>query len=166
MDPARLLPIQFALSLTGYAIVYLTLLRPWLDRQDAHRAVMILGAPQLFRHLGANLLVAGLVSPAMPESFAWKTAVGDTLTVVLATIGIVALHRRWAFAVWTAWLFNIVGCADLLINVTRAARTGIAAELHAAWYVPAFIVPGMLAAHVASFSVLWRRRGELNGSGS
>ena len=51
MDPARLLAIQFALSLLGYAIIYRILVRPHLNRLDGRTVLMILGAPQLFRHL-------------------------------------------------------------------------------------------------------------------
>lgn len=161
MDPSRVLPVQFALSLIGYGIVYWTLLRPRLNALDARTALMILGAPQLFRHLGANLLVEGVVSPEMPAAFAQKTAAGDVLTVVLAMIGMLALYNRWRFAIAATWLFNVVGCADLLLNVVRAAQMNVAPALHAQWYVPAFIVPLMLTAHLASFWTLIARSKEL-----
>lgn len=51
MDPARLLAIQFALSLLGYATIYQFLLRPHLNRLDGRTALTTLGVPQLFRHL-------------------------------------------------------------------------------------------------------------------
>ncbi len=161
MDPARLLPIQFALSLIGYGFVYWMLLRPQLNRLEARTALMILGAPQLFRHLGANLLVEGVVSPDMPASFAQKTAAGDLLTVALAIVGMLALYNRWRFAIAATWLFNLVGCADLILNVIRAAQMGVAPELHAQWYVPAFAVPLMLTMHVVSFATLGKRGREL-----
>lgn len=161
MDPARLLPIQFALSLVGYAFIYWMLLRPHLNRLEARTALMILGAPQLFRHLGANLLVEGVVSADMPASFAQKTAAGDLLTVALAIIGMLALYNRWRFAAAATWLFNVVGCADMFINFARAARMNVAPELHAQWYVVAFGVPLMLTAHIVSFVTLARRQGEL-----
>ena len=157
MDPMRILPLQFLLSLLAYSLVYWWFVGPWLRSRPLSEALMILVLPHTFRHLGVNLLVPGLVDPGMPESFALKTALGDLLTVALAVCALFALRFRWNRCIAVVWIFNMVGCADLLLNLYRAVTLGVAPQLGAAWYVPAFVVPGMLVAHIALFEMLITR---------
>lgn len=155
MQAQQLLALQFVLSLAAYMLIAAWFAEPWLARQTARRALMILLVPQLFRHLGANLLAVGVAADSLPREFAIGTARGDLLTVGLAWLGLVSLRCRWRYGLAAVWLCNVVGCADLLFNLIRAARVGAAQHLAAAWYVPAFIVPCMLVSHALIFLRLW-----------
>jgi len=57
-----------------------------------------------------------------------------------------------------AWLFNLVGLGDLLLNLGHGVRLQVASQLGAAWFGPAFIVPGMLVIHVLVFVFLVRSK--------
>lgn len=157
MESFQILAVQFALSLAAWTLIGGWLVTPWLERKPPREALMLLVLPHVFRHVGATLLVPGLVAPSMPAGFARATATGDLVTVGLAWISLVALRLRWEYAVGLVWVFNVVGTADLLVNLYRAVRLGVAPHLGGAWYAPAFIVPLMLVAHVLLFRMLLRQ---------
>ena len=156
MQTTQLLVLQFALSLAAYAAIGGWFAWPWLGDKPRRTALSILLLPQLFRHVGVTLLVPGVVDPGLPEAFARQTALGDTLTVALAWVALVSLRVGWPFAIAAVWGFNVVGLADLLLNLSTAARLGAAEHLGAAWYGPAFVVPAMLVVHGLIFAVLLR----------
>jgi hypothetical protein len=156
MQTIQLLVLQFTLSLAAYAVIGGWFVWPWLQRAPRQTALSILLLPQLFRHVGVNLLVPEITDPGLPMDFAHQTAVGDTVAVALAWVALISLRFRWPFATKAVWAFNIIGLADLLFNLATAARLGVAEHLGAAWYGPAFIVPAMLVVHVLIFAVLIR----------
>jgi hypothetical protein len=160
MEAARLLALQFTLSLLAYAALGFWYVRPWLRTKPRATALTFLLFPQTFRFVGVTLLVPGVVEPGLPDSFARPTAVGDTVTTLLAWLALIALRGGWRLAIPTVWLFNLVGLTDLLLNLGRGVRMQVAAQLGAAWFGPAFIVPGMLVIHVLIFVFLLRGRQE------
>jgi len=151
-----LLALQFALSLLAYATFALWFVRPWLQTTPRATALAILVFPQTFRFVGLTLLVPGVVGPGLPEAFARSTAIGDTVTTALAWLSLIALRAGWRLAIPAVWVFNLVGLADLLMNLGRGVRLQVAYQLGAMWFVPAFIVPGMLVIHVLIFVCLVR----------
>ena len=156
MQTTQLLILQFALSLAAYAAIAGWFVWPWLQRASRRTALSVLLLPQLFRHVGVNLLVTELVDPGLPVDFARQTATGDTLVVGLAWVALLSLRAGWQFATKVIWLFNLIGLADLLFNLATAMRVGAAEHLGAAWYGPTFIVPAMLVVHILIFAVLMR----------
>lgn len=157
MDATRLLPLQFLLSLTAWAILGAWLVAPWLSRKPREQAMMILVLPQAFRHIGATLLVPGMTSPSLPAAFSSPVVAGDLTTVALALLTLGALRLRPTLAPGAAWALSVFGLADLLLNLLRGMRMGVAPLLGPAWVVPAFIVPGMLVAHVLLMALLLGR---------
>jgi hypothetical protein len=155
MQTTQLLALQFSLSLAAYAAIG-WVAWPWLRRAPLRTALSILLLPQLFRHVGISLLVPEVVDPGLPVAFARQTAIGDTLVVGLAWVALIGLRARWPLAIPAVWSFNVIGLADLLFNLATAARLGAAEHLGAAWYGPAFVVPGMVIVHVLIFAVLMR----------
>ena len=150
----------FVLQLVWFAVAWAALARfvvwPWSMRLAPHRAVAVWIAPQMFRVLGLGLLVPNL-SPGMPSSFSVPTAVGDSLTALLALIAFVALQRERRSGYLFAWACTAVGVADGLHALSLAARLGVAEHLAGQWYVPALGVPLMGVAHVACVLALLRR---------
>ncbi len=154
MEASHLLALQFTLSLLAYAALAFWYVRPWLQAKPQATALAILVFPQTFRFVGVTLLVPGVVAPGLPSEFARPTAIGDIVTTVLAWVSLIALRTRWRLAVPVVWLFNLVGLGDLLLNLGRGIRLEVASQLGAAWFGPAFIVPGMLVIHVLIFVFL------------
>ena len=156
----QLLPIfvlQMVLSLAAWGSIALWLVVPYVRTLPKRRALLLLLIPQMFRHIGVTLLVPGVVSPDIPAAFALPTAIGDTTTQLLAVLTIACLHQGWRYAFPMAWVTNTFGLIDLLLNGGRAALTGAIAYLHAAWFVPTFLVPLMVVSHLLVFWVLLRR---------
>ncbi len=92
------------------------------------------------------------------EAFARHTAIGDMVITVLAWLSLIALRAGWRLAIPAVWLFNLVGLGDLLLNLGHGVRLQVASQLGAAWFGPAFIVPGMLVIHVLVFVFLVRSK--------
>ena len=99
-------------------------------------------------------MLAPNLAPGMPRSFALATAVGDSLTAVLALVSVVALCRRWRRAMHLAWACNVVGILDLAMAMPHAALVGAARFLTAQWYVPALVVPLMIVSHAMAVRFL------------
>jgi hypothetical protein len=154
----QLLALQFALSLAAYAALGFWYVLPWLRTKPLAAALPILVFPQTFRFIGVTLLVPGVVEPGLPDAFARSTAIGDTVTTLLAWLALIALRSGWRAAIPAVWLFNLVGLGDLLLNLSRGIRLQVASQLGAAWFGPAFVVPAMLVIHILVFILLVRRK--------
>ena len=158
MEAPQLLALQFTLSLLAFMALGFWVVRPWLQTKPRATALSILVFPQTFRFIGASLLAPGVVELGLPDAFARSTAIGDLVTTLLAWISLIALRTGWRLAIPAVWLFNLVGLGDLLLNLSRGVRLQIASQLGAAWFGPAFVVPGMLVIHVLVFVFLVRGR--------
>src|SRR5262249_6350716 len=127
---------------------------PALPRNDA---LALLVVPHAFRFVGLSFLVTGVVSPSLPAAFAVPVAYGDLITAFLALTAMVALARRWSWAVPLVWLMNAWGTADLVFATYRANLLGVdrvAGMLGAAFFIPTALVPMLLTAHALSFRLL------------
>jgi hypothetical protein len=160
MDPIRLLALQAFASLIAWTLVARLVVVPWARGRPLHRALAVVMLPLAFRHLGVTMLSEQVVRPTLDATFARHVAIGDGVTVALATISIVLLAGERRFALGTAWLANIVGFADLLFNVANGARIGAADHVGAQWFVLAFGVPGMAVVHGLAFWILISRRAD------
>jgi len=158
MEASQLLALQFTLSLLAYMALGFSVVRPWLQTKSRATALSILIFPQTFRFIGVTLLVPGVAGPGLPDAFARSTAIGDTVTTLLAWLALITLRVGSRLAIPAVWLFNLVGLGDLLLNLSRGVRLQVASQLGAAWFGPAFIVPGMLVIHVLVFVFLVRGR--------
>ncbi|MHA1567311.1 MAG: hypothetical protein ACTSX7_18525, partial [Alphaproteobacteria bacterium] len=113
--------------------------------------------PHAFRHIGLTFLTPAVVGDAMPSFFAVTAGYGDFAAGLLAILALVALRGRWAIALPLVWLFSIVGSVDLL-NALRQAEA--VPHFGAAWFIPTFLVPILIATHVMVFARLLNRRQE------
>jgi hypothetical protein len=153
VNPLPLFAFQFFWFLAAWAVVARFVIEPRLRLLAVEDALALCIAPQMFRVLGVGLLVPHL-SPDLPHSFALPTAIGDSLTAVLAMIAVVCLARRSPAARRVAWACTIVGAADLVVALPHAASIGAARYLTAQWYVPALVVPLMIVSHVVAIRLL------------
>src|SRR3979490_2892391 len=70
MDFTALLGLSILLSFFASARVAQLYVWPWLRSLPREQALNALVAPHLFRFIGLSFLMPGVVSPAMPHSFA------------------------------------------------------------------------------------------------
>src|ERR1700751_2833972 len=103
---------SIAFSLITWGIVTTQYIWPELrprQRAEALRPLLILHS---FRFIGLAFLVPGVVSPDLPPAFAHSAAYGDIIAAMLALLSLLSLPR--ATGIFTAWIFNLWGAADLL----------------------------------------------------
>ena len=108
------------------------------------------------RHLGLMFLAPGAVHPGMPPQFAYPAALGDLLTALLAFISIPAVLEGGRSGRTLVWIFNIFGTLDLAMAITLATIYQAPLSMGAAYWIPAFWVPGLLVTHYVTFILLLR----------
>ncbi len=122
---------------------------------EAFTPILILNSA---RFLGLMFISSDVAKAGMPEAFSIPAAYGDLLTAILAGIALIALRNKSRSAIALIWLVNIVGLVDLLYAVTIGVLNNATAYMGAAYWIPAFIVPGLLVSHIMTFKLL-RDRG-------
>ncbi len=151
-----ILPINLLL---GYAI-FLTALRIYVWPRLATLSPASLLTPILLLHAGRELglmfLFEGATKPGMPQAFAVPAAWGDLAAAVLAVIALRAVRTGAASARTWVWVFNLFGTADLLNAIAMAVVHQSGLYLGAAYWIPAFWVPMLLATHTLVFVYLLR----------
>src|SRR5687768_5297935 len=155
MEPLVIFVLQFLWFLFAWSLIAYFLLWPWSARLSSNARLSLWVAPEMFRVLGAGLLVSNL-SPGMPTEFAASTAAGDSFTALLAALAFTGLRRGWRSARGLAWACTIVGSIDALIAFPHAAATGAISHMAAQWYVPVFAGPPLVVCHAACFILLIR----------
>jgi hypothetical protein len=124
------------------------------SRAEALRPILLLHS---FRFIGLAFLVPGVVSPGLPDAFARPAAYGDLGTAVLALLAFATVRTMTGTVL--AWIFNVVGTADLLYAYYQGNRTGLGLEpglQGAAFFIPTVLVPLLLVTHVLVFRLLLR----------
>ena len=110
------------------------------------------------RHLGLMFLAPGAVHPGMPPQFAYPAALGDLLTALLAFISIPAVLEGGRSGRTLVWIFNVFGTLDLAMAITLATIYQAPLSMGAAYWIPAFWVPGLLVTHYVTFIILMKHR--------
>ncbi len=145
--------VSIAFSFIAWGIVTARYIWPelhLLPRVEALRPLLIL---HIFRFIGLALLVPGVVSPDLPPTFAHYAAYGDIIAAILALVSLLLLPS--AAGVAAAWIFNILGSADLLNVFYQGNHTGLlAGQLGATFFLPTVIVPLLLITHGLAFRIL------------
>ena len=153
MDIALIFLSQFVLSLIVTGLLARWYAAPWLAEKSLEVALVVLIVPHAFRHIGLAFIVPALNQPGMPLEFATSAAYGDLFSGILALVVIIALRGRWTMATPLAWVFSIVGLADLA-NALR--QDDAILYMGATWFIPTFVVPILLVTHVMVIARLVR----------
>jgi len=155
MDLRALFGLSALFGLVASALFATLHVWPRLRALPRNDALALLAVPHAFRFVGLSFLVPGVVSPSLPAAFAVPAAYGDLITAVLALTGMIALARRWSWAVPVLWLMNAWGTADLVFATYRANLVDLQpGMLGAAFFIPTALVPLLLTAHAMSFRLL------------
>src|SRR5262249_39220321 len=146
------------MSLVSSAVVAQLYLWPRLRNKERRDALLLSIVPHLFfRFIGLSFLIPGVVSQPLPAAFATPAAYGDLVAGILAIIATVALWTRASVAVSLAWVFNVLGAADLLFAIFQGQGLGIPpGAFGATFYIPTAIVPPLLVTHFLIFRLLAR----------
>jgi hypothetical protein len=108
------------------------------------------------RHLGLMFLSPGATYAGLPLEFARPAAYGDFLAAVLALTALPAVVTNHRLARPLVWVFNVEGTVDLIVAIVLATIYNAAPKMGAAYWIPAFWVPGLLVTHYLTFVVLIR----------
>lgn len=149
MEPLALFLNQFLWFFVVWAVVAYLVVWPWSLQLSPDTRLCFWVAPQMFRALGLGLLVPNL-SPGISQEFASPTA------AVLAFVG---LLRGWRLARHLTWACTLIGLGDLLIAFSIVPFIAVTDHLTGQWYVPAFVGPLMIVAHIACLATLLRVEG-------
>lgn len=140
---------------------------PRLRTLPDYERFRLLLIPHTFRFVGLSFLLAGVSSEELVKSqFALPAAWGDFTAAVLALLCVVALTRRWSFAIPLVWMMNLWGTLDLIyanVNGGTLDQTGPSA-FGATYFIPTVLVPVLFVSHYLMFIILVRRLGALRVS--
>ena len=151
--------VSIAFSLIAWGIVTARYIWPELrlrPRVEALRPLLILHS---FRFIGLAFIIPGVVSTDVPAAFAYSAAYGDIIAAMLSLLSLLLLPSSAGVA--AAWIFNLLGSADLLNVFYQGNRTGLlAGQLGAAFFLPTVIVPLLLITHGLAFRILLQHQPE------
>lgn len=147
--------IQFAFAITALGLAAGWYALPALRRLPLRSALPPLLLVHLVRPISMWLLAPGaIVKPTIPESFATQTAYGDILSAMLALGAAVLVRREAKGALAAAWVFSVVGFADVVKNVLVGLATQAPTHMGAMAFVPAYGVPVIIVSHLLIFKLL------------
>lgn len=145
--------VSIAFSLIVWGVVTARYIWPELrlrPQAEALRPLLILHS---FRFIGLAFIIPGVVSPDLPPAFAHYAAYGDLIAAILALLALLLLPGGAGVVV--AWIFNLLGSADLLNVFYQGNHTGLlAGQLGASFFLPTVIVPLLLITHGLAFRIL------------
>ncbi|GAB5552926.1 MAG: hypothetical protein Sapg2KO_25170 [Saprospiraceae bacterium] len=115
--PPRIL-VSGALPLLLFYFLYVWR-SSWFKVIFTHASLAALVSIHLFRFIGIFFLLAYQYG-ALPRTFALVGGIGDILTAILAIPLIYALRQKRSYAHLFAWIWSLIGLADI-ISVLRTA---------------------------------------------
>ena len=150
----QILTLNLILSTVVFAVGANIYVIPNLAKWSTQSVLIPLLLLQSFRHLGLMFLAKSATEPSIPPEFAYPAAIGDFVASLLAIASIFAIFRRAKFSKLLVWVFNIVGFADFVMAILLAIAYHATIHVGAAYWIPAFWVPGLLVSHWIIFLVL------------
>lgn len=159
MNAFSVMAVQSTLSLIVFALLGAWHVAPRLSKTSLEDALMPLTWVHVFRFLPLSLFVPGQASPSLPADVARTIAYGDLVSAIAALVTLVFLRIRLPGARGVAWLFNLVGLADVALG----GYSAIGAKLYEipigfSWYIVNVYVPLLVVTHVMMIALLLRRR--------
>jgi hypothetical protein len=149
-----ILPLNLILGLGLFRTALNIYARPHLAQWNAAAFLTPILLLHMLRELGLMFMFSGATLPGMPLQFAVPAALGDFVAAALATVALWAVRRGVASAKTWVWIFNVWGGVDLIIAISLAVVFKSAPFLGAAYWIPSFWVPLLLATHGLVFVYL------------
>lgn len=149
MSSFYLLNLQSTLSLVGFALIAMWYIAPRLKKMELNDALVVLALIHVFRYTPMTLLVPGQVSADIPSDVVHTIAYGDLISSLLAFVAVLFLRYRWTGALVVAWLFNLVGFADIGMALVQGVGARLYEyELGFNWYILTYYVPVLIVTHI------------------
>lgn len=160
MSTAIIFNIHLVFGYLAWALCVFTFVLPWLRSLGVENAQRVIATLHSFRFFGLVFIVPGIVGSGLPPQFAVPAAYGDFATAILAILALLTFRVRplfWLFAV----AFNIVGAADLIIDIAHAVQfhlPEVAGQMGAAYAIVILYVPLLMITHFVAFYLMFQRR--------
>jgi len=160
VTPFYALNIQSTFSLIAFALIARWHVAPRLAKLAREDALVPLLWIQVFRYAPLALYATGQVDSRIPSDVTAAVAIGDLISAVVALIALIAVRLRAPGAIALAWLFSLVGLADLGYATYKA----VGAHMYTFymgwnWYILNFYVPMLVVSHVMILARLLRNAG-------
>jgi hypothetical protein len=158
MSAFAVMNIQCLLGLVAFGLIARWYVGPALRKLELQDGLAALCLVHAFRYVALAVYAPGQVSTTLPPDPIGLIVAGDVTSAVLALIAAVMLHMRVSGAILAAWVFNLVGVADIAISMPLAIANQLYNEpLGFSWYVFTFYVPALIVTHVMMLAWLARR---------
>ena len=132
---------QVAFTLVVMSLVAWFWVIPRLRLLPENEALALLLLPGALRYMGSLTLVPAM-APGVPAAI--QGVVGDVLSAVIAVAGIVANRRGSPAGRPLAWLYVVVGGADLVMTFLKGLSTGLWTHLAGGWTFVVMIFPAVV----------------------
>src|SRR5258708_38122787 len=148
MTASQILTLQSTFSLVAFALIARWHIAPRLSGTSVEDYLLPLAWVHVFRYAPLTLLVPGQVSSEVPANVANLIAYGDLASALLALVTVIFLKYRLAGALAVAWLFNIIGVADIVAADGAAVGAKIGdIPVGFKWGNVNFYLPALVVAH-------------------
>ena len=154
MDPPFVIVMQCGIILSGMVLVARRFAIPMLVRHPLEDVLCLLCLIHTFRYAAFGAFALGISAPVSSDAL---SLTGDLVSPALAVIAAAMLHARMPGAIQVAWVFNLVGLADLLVVFPGAVNARVEGEaLGLAWQILIFYTPALLVTHVMMLRWLYK----------
>jgi hypothetical protein len=149
MSPFLVMNVQSLLGLVAWGLIARWHVGPALKRWELEDALALLCLIHAFRYVALGVYAPGQISASLPPDPIALIVIGDVTSAILAILAAVALRIRAPRALLAAWIFNIVGIADIVMSMPLAIASRLYEQpLGFSWYVFTFYVPVLVVTHV------------------
>lgn len=149
-----ILPVSITLSIVAWILVFRWYIHPLTTKHPLNKVLEPFLLLHTFRYIGLMFLVPGVTAEILDSRFANPAAYGDLIAAMLAFVALGAMRMKARWALFSVWIFNVWGAADLLNAVARGIMFTPDGHLGATFWIPATIVPLLLVTHAHIFILL------------
>jgi hypothetical protein len=114
MDNFLIINLQAVIGSISIILGFNLWIKPRLANLSIHEVLLPFVFLNTFRYLGLSFMAKEQFYGGFPTEFLTTVGIWDMSTAILAIVAVLALQRKWTFAIPLVWVFNIVGFADLL----------------------------------------------------
>ncbi|MGB3256395.1 MAG: hypothetical protein WBG89_10610 [Ornithinimicrobium sp.] len=164
-SPYLIVAIQFILGLVIFGTLFQYHVIDRLRQADVFLAVAPLLLFQGLRLLGLTMLAPGQVAAGQDMGAIEILAYGDLAAAVTGVAAALAAYRRSSLTVPLAWLFTVVGLADLAsVSITVASAGTLEQGIGVMWVTFGLIAPFIVLSHGYVLYALTARRREFSAA--
>ena len=158
MTAFQILALQSTFSLVAFALIARWHVAPRLSKASPEEYLLPLAWVHVFRYTPLTLLVPGQVAPTLPAGVAATIAYGDLASALAALAAVIFLKAKWRGALAVAWVFNLIGIADIVVSTGAAIGSKMYdIPIGFNWYIVNFYVPALIVTHVMMVARLLRK---------